>query len=82
MNEVENYVEKIIANLPLAKTELIDMKEELINHLEEHISDLIAEGYTESEAVTYALKAFGDEKLLHSEIKHTIFPFFRTFRFL
>jgi hypothetical protein len=82
MKKLDQYVERIVADLPMADEERKDFQEELSLHLEEHVNELIIKGYTEDEAIRQAIKAFGHEDIINWEMKKAIFPFYKLFRFV
>ena len=81
MEMVKQYVEKIIANLPINDDERALMNEEFENHILEHIDELRMVGYTEQQAIQLALQSFGEAHHIEKEMKKVLFPHFKWIRF-
>lgn len=58
-----------------------ELTEELTVHLTEHINELMIKGYSEDEAIFYAIKSFGNHQELNHEMKRSIFPFYKIVRY-
>ncbi|WP_066307048.1 permease prefix domain 1-containing protein [Bacillus sp. FJAT-29814] len=82
MKKLEQYIEKIVADLPMSDEERGDFQEELSVHLEEHVKELMIKGLPEDEAIRQAIRAFGHEDKINWEMKKAIFPFYKLARFL
>jgi hypothetical protein len=82
MKKLEQYIDKIVSDLPMSDEERRDFQEELSAHLEEHVKDLMIKGLTEDDAIQQAIKAFGYEDKINWEMKKAIFPFYKLARFL
>ncbi|WP_194189858.1 permease prefix domain 1-containing protein [Clostridium chrysemydis] len=61
-----------MSNLDPKDSETKILKEEMKFHLYDKISDLIKEGYTKEESIDIAIKSFGDENSVKSDIKTII----------
>lgn len=72
MSKIEKYLNDIYSNLDPNDTETKILKEEMKFHLYDKISDLIQEGYTNEESIDIAIKSFGDENSVKSDIKTII----------
>ncbi|WP_462412836.1 permease prefix domain 1-containing protein [Neobacillus sp. Marseille-QA0830] len=81
MKKLEQYVEKIVSDLPMTDEERMDLQEELSVHLEEHVKELMVKGLPEEEAIRQAMKAFGHEDQINWELRKAIFPFYKLVRF-
>ncbi|RWZ60634.1 hypothetical protein EQV77_04890 [Halobacillus fulvus] len=79
MNEIEQYVEGITMDLP--DEEMEELREEMVGHLQEHVQELLTQGYREKEAVRLAIDSFGDEGKLNREFKRSYFPTYKVVRF-
>ncbi|MCM3767616.1 permease prefix domain 1-containing protein [Neobacillus niacini] len=82
MKKLEQYIEKIVADLPMSDEERSDFQEELSIHLEEHVRELMIKGVPEDDAIRQAIKAFGHVDKINWEMKKAIFPFYKIVRFL
>lgn len=82
MTEIERYVESVLSDLPLEDDEKADLKEELSAHLNEHIHELMIKGYSEDDAVSQAIQAFGNGQKINREINKAIFPYYKIVRYL
>ncbi|WP_416728794.1 permease prefix domain 1-containing protein [Fictibacillus sp. JL2B1089] len=80
MKDVDRYIDVIVAGLPLEEKE--DIREELTQHINAHMNELLIKGYSETEALQIALKAFGNEKKMNWEMKKAVYPFYKITRFL
>ncbi|WP_339176206.1 permease prefix domain 1-containing protein [Solibacillus sp. FSL R5-0691] len=81
MEVVKQYVEKIVANLPINDEERVLMKEEFENHILEHIDELRMVGYSEQQAIQQALQSFGEAHYIEKEMKKVLFPHYKWIRF-
>lgn len=59
MTRLEKYIEYLFENAPDTK-EAKEMKEEILSNLMEKYNDLLADGYSESEAYDIAVRGLGD----------------------
>ncbi|MGP4081244.1 permease prefix domain 1-containing protein [Pseudalkalibacillus sp. R45] len=82
MNRIDAYVGGIVDRLPITAIEKEDFRQELIEHLEAHIVELMSEGWGEQEAVTHAIKSFGDKEQLHKEMQKALFPYLKFVRWI
>ncbi|WP_042461268.1 permease prefix domain 1-containing protein [Neobacillus dielmonensis] len=82
MKKLEQYVERIVLDLPMTDEERKDLQEELSVHLKEHVKELMIKGLPEEEAIGEAMKAFGHEDQINWELRKAIFPFYKLVRFL
>jgi hypothetical protein len=82
LKTVEHFVNKIVSGLPINEHEKEDIKEELTNHLSDHIHESMIKGYTEDEAVIHAIETFGNERKLNWELKKTYFPYYKIARYV
>ncbi|TKC19175.1 permease prefix domain 1-containing protein [Robertmurraya kyonggiensis] len=82
MKKIDNYVTKIVSGLPMEQVAKEEFREELTAHLTEHINELLIKGYSEDEAISYAIKSFGDHQKLNHEMKKSIFPFYKIVRYV
>lgn len=80
MNELERYLQQVLADLPQEERE--DIHEELYAHLVEHMNDLMIEGYSEEEAMHQVIQSFGNEQSLNQELKRAMFPWLKIVRFV
>ncbi|WML41469.1 permease prefix domain 1-containing protein [Neobacillus sp. OS1-2] len=80
MNELERYLQQILADLPQVERE--EMHEELYAHLVEHMNDLMSNGYSEKEAAHLVIQSFGNEQSLNQELKRAMFPWLKIARFV
>ena len=79
MKLIEQYVEEIAKDLPDDEKE--ELREEMVGHLQEHVKDLLIQGYREEEAVRKAIDSFGDEGKLNQEFKASFSPIYEWARF-
>ncbi|MBS4209924.1 permease prefix domain 1-containing protein [Bacillus sp. FJAT-50079] len=69
------FVEKIVQQTDASPDEKEDLYEELLIHLELSYEQQLKEGYSEQEAESRALKFFGDEENIGSQIQQAMFPY-------
>lgn len=81
MKEIKRYIESILADLPLKDDEKAELHEEFTAHLSEHIHELMIKGYSENQAVSEAIKAFGSEEKINWEMKKAVFPYYKVVRY-
>lgn len=67
MNQIKNYIEAMFSSLPKTK-EVIEMKLNMIDNMEEKYEALIAEGKQENEAIGIVVTQFGSIDELRSEL--------------
>lgn len=79
MKEIEQYVEEITKDLPSEEKE--ELREEMVGHLQEHVKELLIEGYGEEEAVRLAIDSFGDGGKLNQELKESFSDNYELARF-
>ncbi|WP_408009748.1 permease prefix domain 1-containing protein [Pseudalkalibacillus sp. A8] len=82
MTRINEYVDGIVERLPITAIEKEDLKQELIEHLEEHITELMGEGWGKDDAVAQAIQSFGDKDQLHKEMHKAFFPYHKIVRWL
>lgn len=80
--KVDNYVTKVVSGLPMEEVAKEELKEELTTHLSDHINELMIKGYSEDEAISFAIKSFGDHQKINYEMKRSIFPFYKIARYV
>ncbi|MFC0234894.1 permease prefix domain 1-containing protein [Fictibacillus phosphorivorans] len=80
MKNLDQYIKVIVEGLPLEEKE--DIREEMIQHLNDHMNELMIKGYSEQESLQIAIKAFGNEKKMNWEMKKAVYPFYKISRFL
>lgn len=80
MKNLNQYIDVIVEGLPLEEKE--DIREEMIQHLNDHMNELMIKGYSEQESLQIAIKAFGNEKKMNWEMKKAVYPFYKISRFL
>ncbi|MBH0160373.1 permease prefix domain 1-containing protein [Fictibacillus sp. 26RED30] len=80
MKNLDQYIDVIVEGLPLEEKE--DIREEMIQHLNDHMNELMIKGYSEQESLQIAIKAFGNEKKMNWEMKIAVYPFYKISRFL
>ncbi len=80
MKNLDQYIEVIVEGLPLEEKE--DIREEMIQHLNDHMNELMIKGYSEQESLQIAIKAFGNEKKMNWEMKKAVYPFYKISRFI
>lgn len=72
MKQIEVFVDSIYKNTKGNKEEIIELKEEMKNHLLEAVQELKAEGKTEKEAIELAIERFGGEQELRSVVAQLV----------
>ncbi|NHM31479.1 permease prefix domain 1-containing protein [Neobacillus terrae] len=83
MNEkLERFLNSVVSDLPMNEDEKCEFKEELYSHLNEHVNELIIKGFKQEEALDIAIECFGNERKLNRELKRSMFPFYKIFRYL
>jgi hypothetical protein len=82
MKEIERYVDKITSDLPLSNNEKEEVKVEMTSHLEEHVYELLTDGWKEEKAIEFAIRSFGDAKNINKQMKKVVFPFYKIVRAL
>ncbi|MGD6857123.1 permease prefix domain 1-containing protein [Bacillus infantis] len=82
MKTIYQYIDHIVDGLPMDNAEREELRLEMTSHLEEHAKELMAFGWSEEEAAGEAIRCFGNEKRISSELKKAVFPFYKIFRFL
>lgn len=80
MKNLYQYIEVIIAGLPLEEKE--EIREEITQHLNDHMKELMIKGYSQQESIQIAIKAFGNGKKMNWEMKKAVYPFYKITRFL
>lgn len=61
MKRIEEFVDSMYLNVEGNQQEIHELKAEMKNHLLEAVYELKAEGKTEQQAITMAIKRFGEE---------------------
>lgn len=69
MNRIENYIAKLSRHVSLEPKELEEFKHEIRSHLTDTVKALQQEGYSEEESMSIALKRFGEEEQLNTELR-------------
>ena len=59
MNEVEDYVSRMFSGLPQTKA-VLDMKRNILEAMQEHYAELLAQGKSENEALGAVISQFGN----------------------
>ncbi|WP_339998170.1 permease prefix domain 1-containing protein [Priestia aryabhattai] len=68
MKRIEKFVDSMYLNVEGDQQEINELKAEMTNHLLEAVHELKAEGKTEQQAITVAIKRFGEEKEIRNVI--------------
>lgn len=68
MKRIEKFVDSMYLNVQGDQQEIHELKAEMENHLLEAVHELKAQGRTEQQAVTIAIKRFGEEKEIRAVI--------------
>lgn len=68
MKGIEKFVDSMYLNVEGDQQEINELKAEMTNHLLEAVHELKAQGRTEQQAVTIAIKRFGEEKEIRAVI--------------
>ncbi len=76
-SELERYVMNIVNQTECSQEEKTDLYEELMTHLEQSKAELMMDGMGSTEAVQEAIKRFGSEKEISSQLQQVRFPFRR-----
>ncbi|MGG3889496.1 permease prefix domain 1-containing protein [Metabacillus fastidiosus] len=74
-SKLEQYVENIVRHTECSKEEKEDLYEELLIHLQLSRDHLIEEGLTSEKAEEKAMKLFGQEGEIGSQIQQALFPY-------
>lgn len=82
MEELQRFVRNITVDLPLSEAEKEELREEMLQHLEDHVQELLVKGYSEGEALEEAMQSFGNHQAINSQLKRVYFPFFQLFRYV
>lgn len=67
MNQIKNYVEAMFSSLPKTK-EVVEMKVNIIENMEEKFKELLNEGKNENEAIGIVISQFGNIDELKKEL--------------
>ncbi|MER2000539.1 MAG: permease prefix domain 1-containing protein [Lysinibacillus sp.] len=81
MKRIEQFVDVIVADLPVNEHEKNEMKEEMMQHLFEHFDELMLQGYTKEQAISTVVASFGSEKTIGKEMKKVLFQYYKFVRF-
>ncbi|WP_374149515.1 permease prefix domain 1-containing protein [Priestia megaterium] len=68
MKRIEKFVDSMYLNVEGDQQEINELKVEMTNHLLEAVHELKAQGKTEQQAITIAIKRFGEEKEIRAVI--------------
>lgn len=68
MNELRNYMNELLAEVPKTRKAL-ELKEELISNMEDRYKDMLADGFKEEDARQSVIESMGDIKALFAEFK-------------
>lgn len=68
MKRINNFVDSVYTHVNGSKKEINELKEEMKSHLIESVHELQKEGKTEDEAITIAIKRFGERKELQEAL--------------
>ncbi|MBM6602441.1 permease prefix domain 1-containing protein [Priestia megaterium] len=68
MKRIEKFVDSMYLNVEGDQQEINELKAEMTNHLLEAVHELKAQGKTEQQAITIAIKRFGEEKEIRAVI--------------
>lgn len=71
VKEFEAYLARVTARLSLEKTEIDELKEEWLQHLNDRMHHYLAQGFTEQKAIEMAIEQFGDAELLGAEVNRS-----------
>ncbi|RYG74183.1 hypothetical protein EU245_02925 [Lentibacillus lipolyticus] len=77
MNRLEKHVEKVLEQMQSSDDEREDIREELLNHLEEAKQRYISEGMPEKQAEKQALDEFGQPDNTGRQMQEAIYPYQR-----
>lgn len=69
MSRVDAYVEGIYRNFKGDRQDLLDLKQEMKQHLNETMQELQEQGYSEADSFQIAVERFGEERDLSREIE-------------
>lgn len=81
MNRIHSYISKITSELPISMIEREELEFEMFTHMEDHVNELVSNGWTQERAIEYVIESFGDEFSLNKEMKTILFPFYKFVRF-
>jgi hypothetical protein len=68
VKRIEKFVDSMYLNVEGDQQEINELKAEMTNHLLEAVHELKAQGKTEQQAITIAIKRFGEEKEIRAVI--------------
>lgn len=68
MKKIDSYINSIYKDFSEDEKEILDGKQEMKSHLLQSISDIEAEGFSETESIDIAIKRFGDVKQIKDEL--------------
>jgi hypothetical protein len=68
VKRIEKFVDSMYLNVEGDQQEINELKAEMTNHLLEAVHELKAQGKTEQQAITLAIKRFGEEKEIRAVI--------------
>lgn len=81
-SKLEHYLDAVVLGLPMEQYEKDELKEELFSHVNEHVNELLIKGFSEEEAIEFAIHSFGNERNLNRELKKTMFPYYKIVRYV
>ncbi len=72
---IEDYIDRIVNKLDMDEIDRLELKEEMMGHIDLLKSDFIAQGLEPEEATKAALQSFGHEETLKDGLKESYSPF-------
>jgi hypothetical protein len=69
VKRIEKFVDSMYLNVEGDQQEINELKAEMTNHLLEAVHELKAQGKTDQQAITVAIKRFGEEKEIRNVIR-------------
>ena len=73
MVTIKDYLEELFGDIP-DSTEKENIKQEIMQNLEEKVQDLIQEGKTEEDAINKSIVEFGDIHEIRNNLMHAAQP--------
>lgn len=80
MNEIQDYINSILKDIPIDSKERKDIEDEIKDHLMLSEQEYIIKGYSEKEANKMSIKRFGETKKMKSKFTFTFNPFDKIIR--
>lgn len=75
MSRLADYVNEMLSEVECSREERMDMKEEMLSHLQEAKRDYIAKGMSEEDAEREAIRDFGGQVEVGEQLQHSMNPF-------